>query len=368
MKNKAVPKIRFLFFSKTAWSEPPRLRHQLARLLAQAGHKVHFFQRPRFLHEPGESLRSNERGICLHQTGQLIHHKARIGIIFSWLNEKYESHQIRTTSVYQNTDSTSVVVNFNYEYFFLRKLFPKNRIITIINDKFWARALPGCGRFLKGALRKTCKISDRVLTVSVPLKKELSEFCRPFIFFPWSQAGYRRPSRSCRRNLLLFWGYLDDRIDYGFILKLANLLLIKKIPLTILMSGPHIPVMQPFLSAPKLPPNLVVLPAQPLENLPTNRALAGILPYRTNNPYNMAISLPNRSLQLLALGLPLCVRGAPAVLKQPFIFPLPQNAQSCPILFKKIQKRFQILQPSIKKFVDANNPANRLAQFLGYCS
>ena len=36
----------FVLFTNTQWTQAPRLRHQVARLLAHAGHRVTFFERP----------------------------------------------------------------------------------------------------------------------------------------------------------------------------------------------------------------------------------------------------------------------------------------------------------------------------------
>ena len=38
--------MRFIFLTKTKWSEPPRIRHQLARMLSNAGYEIIFFEKP----------------------------------------------------------------------------------------------------------------------------------------------------------------------------------------------------------------------------------------------------------------------------------------------------------------------------------
>ena len=175
---------RFLIFTKTNWDEPPRLRHQLAKLLLSDGHEIVFFEKPAYILGKRSKNKTSEKKIKFLRYRQLIHHKLRLIPLLHSLNAGFEKAQINMLRKDNQFNIKDIIINFNYEYFFLRSLFPENKIITIINDDFWSSALFQYEKPLRWALKKTCLSSDAVLTVSKPLSEQLSEFCRPHLFYP----------------------------------------------------------------------------------------------------------------------------------------------------------------------------------------
>jgi hypothetical protein len=157
--------MRFIFFTKTNWEETPRLRHQLAILLSSRGHTVVFFQRPS---GPGlgavGSPKATQEGIELIRTRQLIHHQLRCIAPLPTLNALYEARQIRGR-VQGSLAQDDVIVNFNYDYYFLRTIFPKHSIISIFNDDFVAGARLSRRQALLAVSRtarsSTCPMSPR---------------------------------------------------------------------------------------------------------------------------------------------------------------------------------------------------------------
>ena len=76
---------KFIFFTKTNWDEPPRLRHQLAKLLVSHNHRVIFFEKPTtFLFDKKRKL-PIEDGIIFIRSKQLIHRLLRIFIFLRFL-------------------------------------------------------------------------------------------------------------------------------------------------------------------------------------------------------------------------------------------------------------------------------------------
>ena len=116
--------MRFFLFTKTDWNDYPRLRHQLACLLADNGHEVFFFQLPNFPYQSSKKNISEYNGIFLYRYRQLIHHKLRFFPFIHKLNAAFEKKEIKTLSDKLDIKSCDVIVNFNYEYYFLRELFP----------------------------------------------------------------------------------------------------------------------------------------------------------------------------------------------------------------------------------------------------
>jgi len=354
--------MRFIFLTKTDWGEPPRLRHQLSRLLADAGHDVEFFERPFF---PWKRLTSGETGhprIHLHRSRQGLHHKLRLHPLLHHSNAVFEKAGIARLNKKLKLNESDVIINFNYDYYFLRDLFPRQRLITIINDNFWSRAIGGYEKPLRWALEKTCRNSDVVLTVSPPLVEQLKSFCNPELFYPWADVPYRAPENSEKRTQLLYWGYIGNRIDYNYLNKLAEFIARKPNSIEILLVGPSKNGSSTF----KALKNVKTLAASSLDEIPLQKVIAALIPFKENVEDIEVISLPNKALQLLARGLPLAITGMPNFIKEPFVFPLSGDLDKDLKTIHQIKDNFSDIQPSVREFVDNNSGSQRLQQFLSY--
>ena len=343
--------MRFIFFTKTDWVEPPRLRHQLARLLADAGHEVIFFQKPMFPWQKKPLDSVEHCHVHLMRYRQLLHHKLRISDLMHFINAGFESREIHRATRSLKIKSDDVIVNFNYEYYFLRQLFKTNQLITIINDNFWSSALWGYERPLKKALERTCITSNSVLTVSPPLQRQLSPFCMPRLFLPWSDIPYSFPAKDYVRDTLLFWGYINNKTDFNFIRRLADEISLHNFKLRILLVGPVQKDVSKLLELMETHPIVETLPPSSLDALPLHRVLAGLVPYRSGVPAINSITLPNKALQLLARGLPLMVTGMPEFITEPFVYRLGNAPAQDVQTIIELQRCFLDLQPDIERFV-----------------
>ena len=351
--------MQFLFLTKTLWCEQPRLRHQLARLLANAGHTVHFVEKPCFPYELPRASVSGHQNIHLYQKRQLVHHKLRVNRLIQSLNAVYESREISGLISGLEVRKFDVVVNFNYDYYFLRTLFPDSSIYTIINDDFWSRAFFGYQAPLKGMLARTCAISDEVLTVSTPLYSQLEQFCRPKLFYPWADVPYFFTESKVRRDTLLFWGHLTSRLDYSFVSRLLEQIENEGLDYRILFVGPVGQGGHEFEKV-KAHPSVQYLSSTALDDLPLERVLAGFIPYKENVAEIDAITLPNKALQLLARGLPLTITGMPNFIEAPFVFKFNQKNTSNLKMLEFLERSFIDLQGSIREFVQKNSGQARL--------
>jgi hypothetical protein len=354
---------RFIFFTKTRWPEPPRIRHQLARLLAGAGHEVLFCEKPGQMWESLPPPGQPEERITLLRHCELMHHKLRLTSTLHELNAAITKRSIRRSLRQWRVSDADVVVNFNYEYFFLREIVPGARLITVINDDFVSRALFGHTRPAQRALERTCRSSDRVLTVSLPLQAQLRRFCDAELFLPWADHAYRRPRPSLARNTLLFWGYINARIDFGLVRALLDGLAAQAPDIELLFVGPVEQSSSGDLAEISSRANVKVLSSRSLDDLPLDRILAGIIPYRSDEPTIEAISLSNKALQILARGIPLLIAGMPNFIAAPFVYRM--NAADPLSAIRALRAEFDPLQPQIETFVSANTPQARLAQFFG---
>ena len=363
--------MKFLFFTKTNWDEPPRLRHQLAYLLSNAGHKVTFFECPAYAWVKKEcAFDTGRESIQCVRASQLIHHKLRLNPVVHKLNAIWEKKEISRVLKPVVYDPETVIVNFNYDYYFVRDLFPDSKIVTVINDDFWCRAIGGWETPLRWALEKTCLSSDEVLTVSPSLQRQLSQYCSCNLFYPWADVQYTQSDPGAEKNTLLFWGYISDKLDYSYVSKLATHLKASESNYELLFVGP---VMSD--SAVKEALNSLIdqkliqwRPATSLDELPLESVLAAFIPCLKDNPDSDAIYIPNKGFRVLARGLPITITGMPDFIEKPFVFRFSGEPSQDILLLDSIKSEFVGLQEGIRSFVDANNSSHRLNQFLSYCS
>src|SRR5688572_27476632 len=113
---------RFILLTKTRWDEPPRIRHQIAHLLANAGHDVLFFQKPVAPWHAAPTLRQVTAHISVVGYRELLNHKLRLIEPMHHLNAGVVRRSLRRELARHQIPANSVIVNFNYDYWFLREV------------------------------------------------------------------------------------------------------------------------------------------------------------------------------------------------------------------------------------------------------
>ncbi len=199
----------FILVTHTRWSETPRIRHQIARLIAAAGHRVLFVERaegPLNRLDPG--AREVEPRIFLTRTNRLMHHQLRLVAPLDWANAAVVRRSLTSQVRASGFASDSMIINFTHDYDFLRTDFPASKIITVIHDDFEAQArIPGFGHVTR-MLSRTCRASHRVLALSNVLCQRLRTWGPAELFYPWSTLPYRAPhGEVAAKDTLLFWGF-----------------------------------------------------------------------------------------------------------------------------------------------------------------
>lgn len=353
--------MKFIFFTKTNWDEPPRIRHQLAQLLADAGHEVYFIQKPVFSLRGYSEAVKTESQIKLLRTSEILHHRLRVFRLLHKINFLGVSWSVGNLKKKNLLPSDAIIINFNYEYYFLRKIFPSNKLITIINDEFVSKALPGSQSVLAWAQKETCKKSDAVLTVSTPLAQSLSTYCMPRLFLPWADSKYQPPVKNSNRYILLFWGYINARLDFELIKIWAEQLLKDDYNEQFLFVGPISSNVKKQVQELDTYSNINFLPPSALNELPMENILAAIIPYRYGDRQIEVITISNKALQLLAHGIPLIISGMPNFIKETFVFGSERDICS---LVAEIKDNFNRLQGEIADFVEKNTSEKRLEQFM----
>jgi|LauGreSBDMM110SN_4_FD.fasta_scaffold25650_2 hypothetical protein len=353
----------FILVTHTRWDEAPRIRHQLARLLAGNGHRVLFVERADGpLAQVKDGAREVEPGIFLTRTNRLLHHQLRVVAPLDRANEAIVlPHLIRQVKA-SGFAPDATVINFTHDYCFLRKAFPSSEVITIINDDFEAQArFRGFGHVTR-TLRETCRSSDRVLALSTVLRDRLQEWVPAELFYPWAIVPYVPPAGDVdTRDTLLFWGYIDIGIDTAAVRRISERLAATNPRMRIMMVGPtQVPARRrkTTMHLDGLS-NVTVHEATPLDRLPMDRMLAAFIPYQRKGDAD-AVELPNKMLQLLAYGLPIVKTGMPNAVKAEFIM----SVESDPALDAAINdcfRNFSRWQPAIRSFLAQHTAEARLA-------
>lgn len=259
-----------------------------------------------------------------------------------------------------------IVVNFNYDYFFLRKIFPKNKILTIINDDFCCRALLGYEAPLKAALADTCRNSDVVLTVSYPLQEQLLNYCNTQIFFPWADIQYKAPRNDSQRSILLFWGYINNRLNFDYIIDLSQKITQLNLNVDLFFIGPVEKNIDNRFKILQSLPNIKVKGATPIKDLNFDNVLAAFIPYISGNQADDVTSIPNKAFPMLANGIPLLITGMPNFIKKPFVIRMGENIDVDISQITNLKNNFTKLQDEISFFVNQNTGAHRYKQFMSY--
>lgn len=350
---------RYIFFSKSFWSEPPRLRHQVANLVRSFGGDVLFFEKPaQFGRESRSgSIECIEPGLRVVRTAQLIHHQLRIASFLRAVNAAFEVREIR--KVLREVDSEgAVIINFNYDYYFLREIFPRHKIISVINDDFVAQAKLLNGRHALKVLAKTSAMSDAVLVVSYPLADQVRPWCSPHLFFPWSDVDFKAPDTASNRQAVLIWAHIDRRLDFDLLAEASKL----RPDIKFHIVGPVADGVRTRVEALRVSsPNFIFQDFGKLGELPLDSYFCSAIPYVKGVKDIEAVTLSNKTLQLLARGLPIVTHGMPsfyehqAIVKSDSVEEFVAGLDFC-------REGFGELQPEIESLVAKNQAANRFEQ------
>ena len=189
--------------------------------------------------------------------------------------------------------------------------------------------------------------------------------CSPKLFLPWAVVPYRHPvAPVAARRTLLFWGYVDTGIDLDRVEEVASHLAQRGPDWKVLLVGPTQGkgVRAPIIHRLSRFPNIEVRDPMTLDALPLEETLAALLPYR-RSAITDSVTLANKSMQLLARGLPLLISAMPRFLEAPFVIRL-DGAGGPAAAVDACVERFEQLQRPIEGYCAANAPESRLLQII----
>lgn len=342
-----------LILTKTNWNEPPRIRHQVARLFKKNGCQVTFIEKNTY--KSFFIKRRKEDGITFFSHCELIHHQLRYLPIIQKLNNLVVQFYLKKIC---NQIEFDFIVNFNYDYSFLRRIAPDKKIITLINDDFEAQAKFGMQTQIRNQVKKTCKSSDFVLTVSYPLLKKLKSYTEDVqLFLPWSQKKYTSPKVFKQsRNTILYFGYVG-RLDWATIESLVS-----STKYTYRFIGPTTKDVDTNMIKKLVEnfDNFKYVPFSKIEDLKLDDVFCSILPYDSNLESVQACTVSNRAFNLLSLGLPLAYADLKYLIEAPdTIIRKNKNVEDYTKTLELFHTNFYRIQDDIEAFLENHYENNR---------
>jgi hypothetical protein len=288
---------KVLILTKTNWSEAPRIRHQITRLLKAKGYRIVYVEKNAYRNI---FIRHRiEEGIEFFSHAELIHHQLRYFPIIQWANNLVVKFYLKKIIKRVKYD---LIFNFCYDYSFLKQLSPGKKIITMIEDDFESQAKFGMTEQIRNQVRATCLSSDVVLTVSYPLFDKLMTYKNNVkMLFPWSQSEYKVPANVTKRDTVLYFGFLH-RLDWNVVEELVS-----STNYNYRFIGPTAKSIDDRMvnRLRDCYSNFEYIPYSNIKNLNIDDVFCSILPYDTRIKSVQACTISNRAFNLLSYGLPL---------------------------------------------------------------
>jgi len=350
----------FYLFTKTNWDEPPRIRHQLAHLLIKNNHEVFFFQKPKQNFSTKTKAKSL-KGITLLRYSEFLHHQLRPGKYTQIVNGLFCKKNIR--KAIKDLPLPDVIINFNYDYYFLREIFPQITIVTLLNDDFVGSAKQWMKKESNRVLLKTIEMSDKTITVSNYIKDYLYPKKNISLFLPWSETGYHKPLEKKERKTILYFGYINSkRIDLPLLEKIINCTDYNFNIIGYLEEKPSKILKSIFNNK-----RVKFLGPMNIESINFEEIFCSIVPYNILHPHAKTITLNNRTFQLLSRGIP------QVIIKLPYLLNIDKEivwqADTTNNFIDGIQyfqRNFYKVQKPIEKFVNANDLKTRTEELMRF--
>ena len=351
----------FYFLTRTDWDEPPRIRHQLAKMLLRQGHEVIFFERPRKSgsfppHQP-------QLGLTCVRVTEALHHQLRPVALLQRLSGWCARQRIEAAIEKYSLPRPDVVVNFNYDYEFAKELFPESRLILFLNDDFVGMARSWMRHEAERVEAACARDADVVLTVSsgIASRYEGVAGVETELFLPWAESSYEAPAKAVARNTVLYFGYINSRNDWPLIREL-----VESSSMNFRFVGDAGDrVSAESMRALSTRSNVEHLGAMAFEKVSLDDVCCSIAPYDMSVEGAAAITLNNRSLRLLSRGIPSVITEMPHLLPSACRVVRPAtDAAGFQEAIEDFHREFFEIQGEIEAFVEENGEAARYRRLI----
>ena len=325
-------------------------------MFASRQHPVRFFAKPAMRSEAPRLVRQH---LELRQTREGLHHQLRLTALLEGANTMVE---VASFGAHLEGLAQAMVLNFRHDLTFARRLFPHQSLVTVLNDDFVAGAKAFSRRSAEGQLARTIAASDHVLVVSHSLAAQARRYTdQVSLFFPWARRKYVTPVTTLPRRDLLYWGYLNERIDFDVARGVLDA------GIVIHFAGPVSGAGSAALLA---HPNARYHGTASLDQLAEvcAQCAAAILPYDLHGRQKYgdmvaAITINNRAFELLAAGLPLLYADLPGLLEAPANVIMPcRTIEDYVSATRHAATMFDSIQPEIGHFLQKHTEDARYEQ------
>lgn len=218
-----------VFVSRSRWEEAPRLRHQLAEYLAP-------YFRIEFVELPGAWLRHGwmrpgrrrlRERFHVVTLGNVLLPPERVQALSAGLRRLLRRSLTRRVerAAPRRGDGRVILMNFTHDHPGLMRSPAFDASVYVCNDDWVAQARPGLREEAGGLERETAARADLCLAVSHPLQERLQRFnARTELLLPGHPFGAEQPFWRAPEPpfVLCFMGYLDHRIDLGWLAALLE--------------------------------------------------------------------------------------------------------------------------------------------------
>ncbi|MFC1529282.1 hypothetical protein ACFL6R_01040 [Gemmatimonadota bacterium] len=251
------------------------------------------------------------KNITLQPQPEVLHHQLRPLGILQKINEVRVEKYFREISRHIRTPQ--LIINFNYDYHFIKHLFPSSTTLLFINDNFIAQAKPWMTRAIANQLIKACNSSDLILTVSDAIREMLASWNpNTHIFYPWTdftadqidQIGLIQPKI---KDTVLYFGYVNHRIRWDIFESILEdgwkLRIVGPIQGTVAKRN-----MSDLLGR---YPTIEHISDAAIPNEIAQDCFCSVAPYNPQVESVNAIAFSNRMLRVFEFGLPLIIERLP---------------------------------------------------------
>ncbi|WP_373073578.1 hypothetical protein [Sulfurimonas sp.] len=345
-----------LIFTKSNWDEAPRIRHQVTNLLTKVGKKVIFFQKAYNIPKANRFEKINENLYTVNYY-EPFHHQLKFINILNTFNNYITKKNIQKVLGDINID---YIVNFNYDYDFLRDIFKSEKIVTVINDDFVAQAKPFRKKYAEKLLVDTCAKSDKVLAMSTSIYKDLETYNKNIhLFLPWAENKYSKPKEIEKRDIVLFYGYINDRLDWEFIEGIL------KKNIKVRFVGPIVKSSIQNVEKLKNYNNFEYTGTSDINSLYCDDVVLSFIPYVKDQKDVQAITINNKSFNLLSKGIPLVYPNLPNLMKcDSYAISKYLDVESFINDYEYIKSNFFEIQKDIKVLLEENYIESRYSLIL----
>lgn len=219
--------MNYIFLTNTNWSEPPRIRHQLAQLLKNNGDKVYFFEKPILKNFFHKNLPIIKDEIIILKNARVFHHRFSFGVLNKLdslimnrrIKEFLDKHHLKSTD--------TVIINFIYD--FSVSLKESYKVYSFLNDDFESQTAFLGLNYKRKCILSNIKSSGRLITTSPLLtEKYVDVFCKNWILLPWVTASEKTCIGAVAQGLdyegdsVIFYGFINSRLNFHLIEKMLS--------------------------------------------------------------------------------------------------------------------------------------------------